>query len=342
MIKNNIDNFEGLQLLRFFSAFIVMLTHVTFYVQTRINPDMPIWEAGGQGVAIFFVISGLVMGLGSQKFEDNPNGHIRFFILRLIRIVPLYWSLNILKILGMVLVPAQIFVNPDWHNIILSMLFIPSRDMQGEIGAFYSVGWTLNFEMFFYLIFALSLMLKFRPSTLVTLVMTFVVGMSYLREPSWPAYTYLFKDIVLNFIWGMWIAELYKYGVRLNLWLASTLVICGLWIIFNQPEINTFGIQYALFVAGVLFCESKIHGHVPKILIFGGDASYSLYLVHPMVGVFVAIFLSKFGVNSNWFAITLIAFVCLVCSSVTYLYFEKPITSYLKNRYLNKNFNKLK
>lgn len=78
---NPTETLQGVQVLRFFAAFLVMMTHATFYVQTRIDPQMPVWHNGEAGVAIFFVISGLVMTLGAHKFENSPSAWVAIALI---------------------------------------------------------------------------------------------------------------------------------------------------------------------------------------------------------------------------------------------------------------------
>jgi exopolysaccharide production protein ExoZ len=329
--------FQGIQLLRFFSALMVVLTHATFFVSTRIDSTVKVWNDGAQGVAIFFVISGFVMALTSRNLVGQVGGWHQFMCFRLIRIVPLYWALNALKIAMLVVFPVHIFAKPDVWNIIFSLLFIPSKNSIGEVEAFYGVGWTLNFEMFFYVIFALALFLRVRVLWFVSAVLLPVAALSVLRQEHWPAVTYLLNILVLNFLWGMLIAELVikKFHIR-NIF-AWILIGFSLMIIFLLPDLKwSLGLQYAALVAGVVFLEPVIGKKIPKVLIDGGNASYALYLVHPLVGVLVSIILAKLGFSSVWCAMLLIVLVCLLVSSLVYTYFERPVSVYLKQRFSNK------
>ena len=324
---------EGVQFLRFFAAFIVVLTHATFYVGARIDSSFPLWNDGAQGVPIFFVISGLVMSLSARKLIADKNGYKTFLYHRFIRIVPLYWAVNALKIIGLLIMPAAIVAAPDVWNIILSLLFVFSRNADGAVETFYGVGWTLNYEMFFYLVFAIAMFVRIRPLYFASAVLAVCIALSYVREDSWPAITFLFNTIVINFVWGLVIAEFRHRGMQLGFMPAAALAIMGFVLVFLPPPIYLYGIQYAALVAGFVFLEPTIQGRVPKFLIFGGDSSYSLYLVHPMVGVVVAIVLAKIGVNSAPIAIGVICIVCLLVASFTYVFFEKPVTDYLKGKY---------
>jgi peptidoglycan/LPS O-acetylase OafA/YrhL len=294
------NTFEGIQLLRFFAAFLVLLTHATFYVFTRIDSSVKVWDNGAQGVAIFFVISGFVMALTSRSLVGESDGYRRFMRQRLIRIVPLYWALNILKIVLFFIYPVSIFANPDLLNIIFSFLFIPSRNAVGAIETFYGVGWTLNFEMFFYVVFALALFVRVRALWFVSCILLLVSLLSLFRQDHWPAIAFLFNPIVLNFLWGVLIAEFVFAGKHVPDLFSWLMIGVSLLVIFMFPYFKALGVQYALLVAGVVFLEPVLKERIPRILIAGGNASYALYLVHPMVGVLVAIVLAKMQYKNAW------------------------------------------
>lgn len=331
---NLTSSLEGVQFLRFFAAFIVMLTHATFYVGARIDSSFPLWNDGAQGVPIFFVISGLVMSLSAGKLIAEKNGYKAFLYQRFIRIVPLYWAVNAFKIIGLLVAPAAIVAAPDVLNIILSLLFVFSRNADGVVETFYGVGWTLNYEMSFYLVFALAMFVRVKPVYFASTVLAVCIALSYVRLESWPAMTFLFNKIVINFIWGLVIAELRIRRMTIGRRAAITLTVIGLVLVFFPPPIYLCGIQYAALVTGIVFLEPAIKGRIPRVLIFGGNASYSLYLVHPMIGVIVAIALAKMKVGSPIIAIIAICVVCLTVASFTYIFFEKPITDWLKRKLL--------
>jgi peptidoglycan/LPS O-acetylase OafA/YrhL len=323
-------SYAGLQLLRFVAALMVVITHATFYVSTRIDDELEIWSAGTQGVPIFFVISGFVMALTSRPLMNLDAGAKRFVLSRIIRIVPLYWGLNFLKIGLIVFAPTLMFVSPDILNIISSMLFLFSRNADGAIETFYGVGWTLNFEMFFYSIFAVAIALNLKTIWFVGSVLIVTSLLSLLREDSWPSATYVFSPIVLNFLWGVLIERVIFEKQVVSVWVSSLMVGVGLIVIFGFPHSSLIGLQYALLVGGIVFLENCIAPRIPRAFIFGGDASYSLYLIHPMVGVFSAILLSKLGVTSLGLAMIAIIGTCLVFATMVYRYFEFPTTRYLK------------
>src|SRR5262249_8314784 len=101
-------DYEGIQSLRFFAAFLVVLTHSTFYASERLTQGIGFWPDGATGVNIFFVISGFVMVVSTAKLKSVADSWKIFVKRRIIRIVPMYWLATTLKLLAMILVPSVV------------------------------------------------------------------------------------------------------------------------------------------------------------------------------------------------------------------------------------------
>src|SRR5262249_11870730 len=126
------------------------------------NP-FPHLSIGNAGVDLFFVISGFVMVHASSDLFGRPELRREFMWRRIIRIVPLYWIVS-----GVLLVHALIrysdLAAADLPPRVLigSFFFIPTMRPSGDILPLLGVGWTLNYEMAFYLLLACSLALPKR------------------------------------------------------------------------------------------------------------------------------------------------------------------------------------
>jgi peptidoglycan/LPS O-acetylase OafA/YrhL len=101
---------------------------------------------GPFGVDIFFVISGFVMVYSSERLFGQPGAPITFFARRLARIVPLFWAAT--TILVWVVVPYA-----STKAVLGSLFFGPHIPSEAPL---LLVGWTLIFEMFFYVVFAIE------------------------------------------------------------------------------------------------------------------------------------------------------------------------------------------
>src|SRR3954453_23077189 len=113
------------------------------------------WAAG---VDVFFVISGFIMVHASARLFGAPDGGRIFLARRVARIVPIYWAVTTLY-LAIALAGPE-FLNReflDWPYVVASYLFVPVTRPDGLVQPLYGLGWTLNYELFFYASFAVAL-----------------------------------------------------------------------------------------------------------------------------------------------------------------------------------------
>src|SRR4051794_40777008 len=136
--------YTGVQALRFVAALLVVMTHATLYTSERLDDSLPVWHFGEVGVDIFFVISGFVMMVSTQRLVGRRDGWKYFWMRRTIRIVPLYWIATTIKLLALVVAPAAILhATLDPRDVVLSYLFLPSYNVDGLVQPLLGVGWTL-------------------------------------------------------------------------------------------------------------------------------------------------------------------------------------------------------
>lgn len=339
-MRPELDRFDGIQALRFFAAALVVLTHSTFYASERLVPGLAVWKPGVGGVDVFFVISGFVMAISARNLVHAPLGWRVFLVRRLVRIVPLYWSVTSLKLLVMLAAPsavlhAQIAVAP----VVLSYLFLPSFNPDGLIQPLLGVGWTLNYEMFFYALFALALACRARPVVFIGAVLLVCAALQPLRQPDWPAAQFYLDAIVLEFLFGMLVARAVMRGLALPAWGAALLILCGAGLLVFPPDalaswppVIRRGLPALAVVTGVVFLEPWWRGRVPAWLLFFGNASYALYLVHPLVAPAAPSLLRKLNLPSVPLSIAMSVAFALVASAMVWHFFERPLTARLQRR----------
>jgi exopolysaccharide production protein ExoZ len=88
---------NGLQALRACAAILVILNHASGLLDAKAGIDEALdvpWLLGRLGVEIFFVISGFTMVLSHADDFGYPHTQRKFFIKRVARIVPLYWTIT--------------------------------------------------------------------------------------------------------------------------------------------------------------------------------------------------------------------------------------------------------
>lgn len=128
--------FDGIQTLRGIAAVMVVLEHIRFLA------------CGAFGVDIFFCISGFMI------MYTTHNSTKYFFRKRLLRIVPFYYLMTI-GTFGLLLLFPSMFEQSkaSLPALIKSLLFIPFDMGGGVLQPLMRIGWTVNCEMFFYLLF---------------------------------------------------------------------------------------------------------------------------------------------------------------------------------------------
>jgi len=298
---------DSLQAIRAFAAIAVMLFHGTEMLSERLGYLFVsnVFMAGFSGVDIFFVLSGFIILYTSSSGID----FYRFIQKRFIRIYPVYWLVTLLLV-------GWFFVSPtpeqsykgDLGVILGSLSLFPQK--QYVMG----VAWTLTYEVIFYIVFALTyfkspIYLFFTFLIWVVVILScdfFDIKSGYLAVDS------LVNPIILNFALGCLIAYAYKrnsvcqYAVWF-FWIGVFLFTLA-WSSFyyfrlsdstvfagEMARVYLFGLPAAILIFGALHIPTS----VPKVLVYLGDASYSLYLLH---GTVLSILL-KFVVKLNHVAI---------------------------------------
>jgi exopolysaccharide production protein ExoZ len=160
-----------IEALRGIAAVQVLLSHVS-----------PAKFGHAWGVDLFFLISGYVM-VGAS--EDTPSPGV-FLARRISRIIPLYWLATIAVFVLTLIVPhAFASTKADLLDLIRSLAFIPYVKASGLAEPVLYVGWTLNYEMFFYALFAASLFLSRNVGRLaVVIALVILSGAGFAIRPT--------------------------------------------------------------------------------------------------------------------------------------------------------------
>jgi exopolysaccharide production protein ExoZ len=252
----------NIQYLRAVAALGVLFYHAGIATGVPFN-------RGATGVHLFFVISGFIMvAITGEDTKPWP-----FFRARLLRIAPPYW---VATIAALAVYALTVGGRPAAAEILASFLFLPWGPPGQDAHYFpvLEVGWTLNYEMFFYAAFASALFLP-RRFQLIALTAAFAVIYA-LRTLGLP-FAFWGQTIVFEFIVGAWLAAYWKTG-RTMVPVAAGLLV--LWIAlhrFSAPqELLPIPIVTAL-VAAALAMERGSRWRFPLFL---GEASYSIYLWH--------------------------------------------------------------
>lgn len=339
----------SLQALRLIAAGMVVYVHALATYANKIGATENAWvpaALGEFGVKLFFCISGYIIYQSSGHLHAGLATAGDFMKRRLTRIVPLYWAATLLYALKLTLQGEA----PAIADVIRSLFFIPYADANGLMRPVLGVGWSLNYEMMFYLLFGLTLLLNpgRRIAALSTALTLLLLG-HYLLPPTDGASAlhigiYLLGDYyLLYFLAGLLISRLQQKGF-LHLGLprlqAETVIAALLTLLFAYclltltvalPHLLKEGIVAILCIVCLLLCtlESSPAGHEAPatcLLKLGGDASYCTYLTHGFIMGPCARLLALLDMSPDptLFALSMV----LICSSagiLLYCVFEKPL-----------------
>ena len=299
------------------------------------------------GVDLFFVISGFVMVFASRDLFATPGGGLVFLSRRIARIVPLYWSMTTIFLTAMLVSPNLIPVGRlGPAEILASYFFVPYyRPEEHWMHPVYSVGWTLNYEMFFYAVFGCVIAFPVKRALMVlTAVFCTLTVAGVIFRPAPGIFFFWSRPIILEFVMGAWIGYVRLTEFRVTNWTAAILVLAGaagfaLQVIsgiyahgYWRPLV--WGLPAAAIIAAATLSNWNIAARgVWKPMVLLGGASYALYLVHPMAVhamhlLWVKLGLPAYASETVYFFVTL-APLPLVAVAI-YLCFEKPVTKALQ------------
>jgi peptidoglycan/LPS O-acetylase OafA/YrhL len=283
------------------------------------------------GVDLFFVISGFVMVYSSERLFGAQASPGIFMRHRVARIVPLYWIVTTIWLLT-----GTPF---DWVNLIGSYSFIPFvSEITNQPNPYYGLGWTLNFEMMFYVVFASCLQLRKAVAlALAAALLLGLVAVGRLVELPYSPLTTWTNPLILEFLAGGAIALLHRRGVMLPAVARVAMIAVALVTIgqFHVAELEParwaeWGIPAAAIVAATVLGRNPWADlRVGKVAAALGDASYSLYLLHQLpYYVMVRVAAEHGAPRLLWIGIVASIVLSLAC----YRYFERPVTNFLKGR----------
>lgn len=313
---------SNIQILRAIAAILVVAFHTvpaakSYNLPTEFFYKVDIW--GAAGVDIFFIISGFIMVYIQINKKKKP---LDFLKDRIERIVPLYWFLT-LFIAALLIVFPQAFreLSLSSNHLIKSLFFI--NHIGGDGLPLLYVGWTLEYEMLFYIVFASSLFFKrIKHSILISIIIlaTFVF--------------YGLSSIVIEFMYGMLVGYLFN-KFKINSIFSLIFMLVGFYLLTvnwstDMPRSLTWGMPSLLIFLGFLYFK-PINSSLLEVL---GNASYSIYLVQVFsIPISYKVF-SKIGslnlIYINEIYVIVCIFISVIGGVVLHFAIEKPLARIIK------------
>jgi exopolysaccharide production protein ExoZ len=342
---------NSIQWLRGFASVIVLICHTNAASTDVLKVSaIPLAEYGINGVDIFFVISGFIMFLTTTA-NRRPFVPLDFMARRIIRIAPTYWLYSVL-FFGLYFVLPQLFSRAvmTWPDLLMSIAFIPHYNAVGDLSPIIAIGWTLNFEMFFYIVFC-TVRSRTRHIVMpIATVFLLIVAGGTAFSPTNAILNSFSQPILLEFVFGCFVAWIFVNKRRLPSFMTFFLILIGITLSLYLPNIipdngsttalgywrfAARGIPAALLVLAVTCGDIRDIWHV-KPMLFLGDISYSLYLTHTLtLRVVFALYkhVQLTGMMSLLANILAIA-IAIAAAVLAYVLIERPLTVALTKLYL--------
>lgn len=350
---------EGIQVARALAAMLVVGVHTVDLAKFRHvrHEDQLGWlsdgrfysDFGASGVDFFFVISGFVMAMVlMQPVERSPGS---FLNDRFIRIVPFYWLISFFALIQTCWLARPL----ELGNLAISLSLLPLLDPENFTLPVLFVGWTLAFEFAFYL--SLLPWLRVGQSRRLWGAMLTTAALActgWLLAPRLDLAALFLNPIWFEFLAGILLFSLWRRGLSNKAGLvagaAGLLILAAGFATHIVLDVRHFalfdgdtgtvrafvwGIPYAMVLAALLSLEKNESVTGTRLLWRGlcriGDASYSLYLVHPMLLLVV-----EYRLPPNLLPpdiISLLSFVLAIAIGlIVHRWIELPLLAWLKSK----------
>jgi exopolysaccharide production protein ExoZ len=281
---------------------------------------------GSAGVDVFFIISGFIMYVTACSRSTTPG---QFLVERFSRIVPLYWVATFLFMAVAMIGKAPL---PDMRYLLASLALVPASPQP-----YLAVGWTLIYEMFFYVSLAVALIWRPRHLWIVTVVLLALVLAGAISRPDWVVAKMYTGPLLLEFLAGIWLGVAWSRGA----WMISPVVGAGLLVVATAGLVGGYasgldsgtysrvlarGVPALLIVVGMLSFET-LPGVRNRTGLLLGAASYAIYLSHFTVTVFVRWAFSKAHVIEPW-TILIVSLAAAIPAGIAFhLKVERPLVA---------------
>ncbi len=344
----------SIQWLRGLAVVMVLVYHVEDIV--RLIPSFSEFKTfwvhlGYSAPDLFFVISGFIMSYVTFGLKFTPR---RWLISRFVRIYPLYMFFTFIAFIVWLADPSMTMGSGDqtWASVIKSFLIWPQANLP-----LIFVGWTVEHEIVFYaIVFCVAALGGNAKTLVVTLgaLSALATGRWFLRD-SIPALNFwdyhLLSLFMIQFFIGasvFYLREKLQFlGYLVPTIIALVLFLAGGWLAQSGsidqemlPRVLIFGLSYGFLLLAAVNWETGLRqkkgdGYLPKrrpFLVRAGDASYSIYLIHPFCLSIGGKLLNAMNVEGVVAVTGVIVLGCvtLICGLVFYEIVEKPLLQLMK------------
>ena len=338
---------------------IAVLAVLIFHINSK-------YLAGGfLGVDIFFVISGFLMTniLVNDYYKNNKINLIKFYFSRVKRIVPALFVALFITLLLSLLIFSKEDIQKTSNNIYTSFLFISNIFFSNQTFNYWDKQiytspflhtWSLSVEWQYYLIYPLILIIvinvfkKFNVINKIIILNIFMFIISFLlakyyininadKKAFYLLYSRAF-ELSLGALTALFLLKKPKFNLS-NFYqnmisiLAFILLIISLFFDGKKIGFPVFGSLIPIFSTSILiYLLSNPNLFLYKflknnILVYIGNLSYSLYLYHFIIYIFIKYISDCYLLQNNLsiLAEIIIFILSFLFAHISYIFIEKPL-----------------
>ena len=342
------NRIESLDWLRGLMAISIMFYHLTYWNFHHLDSSTFLGRLGVYGVSIFFILSGLSMAIVYSKFIVNKRTVAVFYILRIFRIWPLLWVCVMLVTIPTLAKGGEVSLIKILANLTTIFGFIsPSSYL--NTGA-----WSIGNEMVYYAFTPIIIWLYEKNKTkgnllllfsfIVSLIFSFILlNLQKSLSNQWNTYINPFNNIFL-YVAGI---AIYYNLKNIKIELLGILILFSIStaiFVFYPIDGDTIaivtGINRIIFLFSsiilvVSFYKFSHYELIPKILQYPleqfGIATYGVYLLHPIVNMYVGYFFKKVGLENIIVLFIVVVILTIAIAIASFNLFEKKIMKFGKN-----------
>ncbi len=338
----NLDYLRGL------AALGIFCYHYFTWTFGKSHSNMFLGRIGVYGVSIFYILSGLTLYLVyHSKITNSRTDVLDFFKKRIFRIFPLLWFAII----------SSALISGEWPgflklcNNLIGLFGFTDWDGYLATGA-----WSIGNELVFYTFFPLLIYSIYKSRYLfiflsILLFLIYIFFAFQVFNPNmalidqWRNYVNPLNQIFL-FLGGILIGYVFE-KIEINKYLVIAVFLIGICLFVFYPSESdaisiVFGWSRLVFTLScfmICFSFYKMNVKVPSIinrpLMFFGEISYSLYLLHPIVYTLIGIiltYLSSYFKLPTFSHLLISIILSIVVSYISYNYFEKYFIKMAKSK----------
>ena len=357
-----------IQALRGVAASLVVLWHASRYLTASgAGPVAQFLQPGAvMGVDLFFLISGFIMVHTTRDSDASPGYLAGFLLKRALRIWPL-WTIAL--ILAIAAHADSTFITEPAKRIwiLRSVLFVPTPGVAADVAPIYGapvlgVGWTLNYEMYFYAFFGLSMLFGrwrwavfFAWTAATVLILPLSTGRLDGVRDVWEFFScdrhyhyaiqYLnlvSSPLILLFVAGALIGLAYHSRLPALRNRTAVAVLVGIVVLLVALQfvfafrpyhgILQWGLSLIPLLLVFALADKSMSLRVPTWLRYLGDMSFSLYLLHPIVFGIVFAATGRHLENRavTWLTATCAVLAALGVAAASHRYIERGLSDTVK------------